>query len=80
VAARTSASPTSAPGASRWCVVRSTRSARASTDQRSSSRPARSSRRLLYLRDVVVRFLKGYLRTIQWFYEKRDEVIPTFAS
>jgi ABC-type nitrate/sulfonate/bicarbonate transport system substrate-binding protein len=26
-------------------------------------------------RDVVVRFLKGYLRTIQWFYEKRDEVV-----
>jgi ABC-type nitrate/sulfonate/bicarbonate transport system substrate-binding protein len=27
-------------------------------------------------KDVVVRFLKGYLRTIQWFYDRRDEVIP----
>jgi ABC-type nitrate/sulfonate/bicarbonate transport system substrate-binding protein len=26
-------------------------------------------------RDVVVRFLKGYLRTIQWFYASRDETI-----
>ncbi len=26
-------------------------------------------------RDVVVRYLKGYLRTIQWFYGNRDEVI-----
>ena len=26
-------------------------------------------------RDVVVRYLKGYLRTIQWFYANRDEAV-----
>ena len=30
--------------------------------------------------ETVVRFLKGYLRTIRWFHERRDEVIQTIQE